>query len=272
MKKKVILMIYPSLSAAAAVDIFLKNDEIELVGVVISNRFYKNSNDLRDMYRIFKVSGLSFLNYCILCTDIPWIFMGLQSKFNRVIKDIPVLKTKDINSDDSKAWLKARDADYIASCYFNQVIDMEVAKLAKIDCVNVHTAMLPNDRGPLPIFWAMFQGFEKVGISIHKVEEDVDMGEVYLQKKISMPDRSLVWNEFYFWSNGANILAKWIACPEKYEFTRFKQIQDEGSYQGFPSKASVDEFFSRDKLLFKSKDLKEAVMLIKSDNYDYLAN
>lgn len=272
MKKDVVLMFYPAVASAATMDIFLNNDQLNIVGVVISDRFNKNSNVFKDAKRIWKGSGLKFLTYCLLCADLPWAIMGLDSRFKKKTKDIPVLWTKDVNSKESKSWLRDRNCDYIASCYFNQIIDMEVAAIPKIDCINVHAAKLPDRRGPLPTFWTMYQGLDKAGISVHKVEEELDMGEVYYQTEVPITTKSLLWNEFYAWSEAAKVLSNWIADPESYKFERFFQSENEGSYKGFPTKEEVSKFLARGHALFKKEDLKEAIGLIKSGNYNYLVN
>lgn len=272
MSKDVVLMIYPGIASAATVDIFLSDKRLNVVGIVVSNRFNKNSNVFKDAKRILTGSGLKFMNYCLMMADLPWLLMGLESRFKRQTKNIPVLWTKDVNSDESKSWIRDRRCDYIASCYFNQIIDMEVAAIPSKDCVNVHAAMLPERRGPLPIFWSMYQGVKNVGISVHKVEEELDMGEVYYQEQIPLKDESLIWNEFYYWSHAARILSQWIADPDAYKFGHFVQNPNEGSYQGFPKKDDVNKFLEKGNVLFRRADLKRAVGFVKAGNYQYLAS
>jgi len=50
-----------------------------------------------------------------------------------------------------------------------------------IDCfshglINIHTGDLPNYRGRHPISWAMIKGENKIGVTIHKVDEKFDCG------------------------------------------------------------------------------------------------
>jgi methionyl-tRNA formyltransferase len=50
-----------------------------------------------------------------------------------------------------------------------------------IDCfsyglINIHTGDLPNYRSRHPISWAMIKGENKIGVTIHKVDEKFDCG------------------------------------------------------------------------------------------------
>ena len=42
--------------------------------------------------------------------------------------------------------------------------------------INIHTGDLPNYRGRHPISWAMIRGEEKIGVTIHQVDEKFDCG------------------------------------------------------------------------------------------------
>ncbi len=48
-------------------------------------------------------------------------------------------------------------------------------------CLNRHTSMLPEYRGIEPVFHALLNGDSEVGVSIHRMTEEIDAGEVYAQ-------------------------------------------------------------------------------------------
>ncbi|MCM8771228.1 MAG: methionyl-tRNA formyltransferase, partial [Candidatus Omnitrophica bacterium] len=50
--------------------------------------------------------------------------------------------------------------------------------------INLHASLLPKYRGAAPINWAIIKGEKETGISIIKMNQYMDAGEIILQKKI----------------------------------------------------------------------------------------
>lgn len=48
---------------------------------------------------------------------------------------------------------------------------------------NIHFGPLPSFRGPVPVFWQLKQGPEKIGLSIHRLTEKFDDGPVVWMKE-----------------------------------------------------------------------------------------
>ena len=58
--------------------------------------------------------------------------------------------------------------------------------LPKLYPLNVHASLLPKYRGAAPINWAIINGEKESGISIIKMNETVDAGDLLLQKKLAI--------------------------------------------------------------------------------------
>ena len=77
------------------------------------------------------------------------------------------------------------DVDLILmSCYSKRLPD-DIIKLAKAGCFNMHPSLLPQYRGPEPIFWQMKHASD-MGVSWHLVTHDLDAGDIVKQKKIRL--------------------------------------------------------------------------------------
>ncbi|GAB3707880.1 methionyl-tRNA formyltransferase [Nocardiopsis oceani] len=107
--------------------------------------------------------------------------------------------------------------------------------------INVHVSMLPEYRGPAPLLWAIRNGDRTGGITVHRMDEDFDTGNILAQKDgIPLAD-DISW---------ANYCTD--AMPVTYELLRTAltrvadgdpgEPQDHGqaSYAGF-----MEEGFSR---------------------------
>jgi len=49
---------------------------------------------------------------------------------------------------------------------------------------NLHASLLPSYRGAAPIHWAIINGEEKTGVTTFFIDEEIDTGEIILQKEI----------------------------------------------------------------------------------------
>lgn len=82
--------------------------------------------------------------------------------------------------------LKKIEPDLIILISYGKILPPPVLKIPKIAPINVHPSLLPKYRGPAPIEWALINGEEKTGISIIKMNERIDEGEIIIQKEVEI--------------------------------------------------------------------------------------
>ncbi|MFQ5866391.1 MAG: methionyl-tRNA formyltransferase [bacterium] len=81
------------------------------------------------------------------------------------------------------------DPDLIVVVAFGKVLSSEVLSIPRKGCVNIHFSLLPKYRGPAPVHWALVNGDSYTGVSSIFMKEEVDAGDIILQRKISIdPD------------------------------------------------------------------------------------
>jgi methionyl-tRNA formyltransferase len=59
--------------------------------------------------------------------------------------------------------------------------------MAPLGGVNIHPSLLPRHRGPIPTFWALQEGPDATGVSIHRIAARIDAGEVLAQHAHVLP-------------------------------------------------------------------------------------
>ena len=69
--------------------------------------------------------------------------------------------------------------------WWPKVIKKEILSLSKEGFYNLHPSLLPFSKGKHPNFWTIRKE-EPYGVSIHKVIEEIDAGEIIAQKSISI--------------------------------------------------------------------------------------
>ena len=69
---------------------------------------------------------------------------------------------------------------------FGKIIPGEVINLFKKGIINVHPSILPRYRGPNPIRWQILNKERESGVSIMKITEGVDEGDVLMIRRIPL--------------------------------------------------------------------------------------
>ena len=59
-------------------------------------------------------------------------------------------------------------------------------KLFNYNCINVHWALLPKNRGANPTQWAIIKGEDRTGVTIHYMDESLDSGDIISQKELNI--------------------------------------------------------------------------------------
>lgn len=69
-----------------------------------------------------------------------------------------------------------RDVNIGISYGFGLKFSKQVIDSFSHGLINIHTGDLPNYRGRHPISWAMIKGEDKIGVTVHQVDEQFDSG------------------------------------------------------------------------------------------------
>jgi len=82
-----------------------------------------------------------------------------------------------------------KEADLAVVASYGQILTKKELKLPKIGCINVHPSLLPKYRGPSPIQTAILNGDKISGITIIKMDEQVDHGPIIYRERLELYDR-----------------------------------------------------------------------------------
>lgn len=82
--------------------------------------------------------------------------------------------------------------DLIVTCAYGQIIPKEILDYPKYGCINVHASLLPKLRGGAPIHRAIIEGHKETGITIMKMKEKMDAGDIISQVKTEILDDDTV--------------------------------------------------------------------------------
>lgn len=69
---------------------------------------------------------------------------------------------------------------------FGQIIPEKILKTPKFGFLNIHPSLLPKYRGPSPIYQAILNGDEKTGVTIIKLDSQLDHGPILAQEELGI--------------------------------------------------------------------------------------
>ncbi len=78
--------------------------------------------------------------------------------------------------------------DVICVACFPRLLPPALLHLPRLGVLNVHPSLLPDNRGPEPLFWTFRLGHESTGVTIHLMEEKPDSGPLLAQEQLAVPD------------------------------------------------------------------------------------
>jgi methionyl-tRNA formyltransferase len=89
-----------------------------------------------------------------------------------------IFQPQSINTSKCVAQINALNPDFLVVVAFGQLLKKSVLNISKNGVLNVHPSILPQYRGPAPIQWSIIHGCSKTGVSIMKLDEGLDTGDI----------------------------------------------------------------------------------------------
>lgn len=71
---------------------------------------------------------------------------------------------------------------------FDRIIPAGLLALPRHGFLNVHPSLLPNFRGPEPLFWQFRAGVNPVDVTVHWMDAGLDTGDIAGQRTVALPD------------------------------------------------------------------------------------
>lgn len=78
------------------------------------------------------------------------------------------------------------NADWLISYNYRHLIREPLLSRFKGRAINLHTSLLPWNRGASPNFWSFFDETPK-GVTIHQIDRGIDTGDIIAQKEVKFP-------------------------------------------------------------------------------------
>jgi len=95
---------------------------------------------------------------------------------------LPLAQPERVGDRQVLASLRNVQPDLVVVVAFGQFLPRAVREVPPLGCINVHASLLPKFRGAAPIHRALMAGETETGVTVMRVEGQMDAGPILLQR------------------------------------------------------------------------------------------
>lgn len=92
----------------------------------------------------------------------------------------PVFQPVTLRDEEVQAQIRALEPEIIVVVAYGRILPPEVLAIPPRGCINLHVSLLPKYRGAAPVQWAVLNGDAETGVTIMKLDEGLDTGDILL--------------------------------------------------------------------------------------------
>lgn len=139
-------------------------------------------------------------------------------------------------SDYSDAIERIRPDVIIAAGWY-YIVPKKIRDMAKYGAWGIHASLLPRYAGGAPLVWAMINGEKKAGVTLFKLSDGVDDGDIISQKSFPISLDDTVKDAY----DKATVITKEILAKALKNITRIKpKPQDRSRIEVYPQRIPED--------------------------------
>ena len=173
-------------------------------------------------------------------------------------RDIPVFRTRDINSAEATGFLHRCQPDLLVSAYFSQILKPGVIRIPRHGVLNVHPGWLPAYRGAMAYFWVLHNRSDSGGVSVHWIDEGIDTGEILERRAFPIAAKATQETVLTFTAViGARLLRRVILRLQNGQpagVTTSDSVENPENYYPMPGSSEFASYF-RERRFFRIRDV-----------------
>jgi methionyl-tRNA formyltransferase len=145
---------------------------------------------------------------------------------------IKVIKcNKVIDGGDIVKTIREIAPDILVISSYRNILGDHVLDLAKLGAINLHMAPLPKYRGAHPENWALINGENQMGYTVHYLDEGIDTGDIIAQDSVSILDEDDILSlTFKLASVAPKLLIKVLEDMQLGIINRVSQDESQATY------------------------------------------
>ncbi|HEX8727467.1 MAG TPA: formyltransferase family protein [Ktedonobacterales bacterium] len=100
----------------------------------------------------------------------------------------PLLSVARLRDPATLEALASFAPDAICVACFTRRLPPALLRLPRLGCLNAHPSLLPDNRGPDPLFWTFHAGATTTGATIHLMDDAFDAGPILAQASVALAE------------------------------------------------------------------------------------
>lgn len=100
-----------------------------------------------------------------------------------VMHGIPVVQPEKLNDGAFEEWLRGQNPEICPLVAYGRILRQALLDVPIHGFINLHPSLLPKHRGPSPIQSALLNGDTVTGVTVMKLNIEMDAGDIILQKE-----------------------------------------------------------------------------------------
>lgn len=109
---------------------------------------------------------------------------------------LPVLQPEKVKTAEFFEKLASFSPDLIVVVAYGKILPESILDLPPMGAINVHGSLLPKYRGAAPIQWAVINGEQESGVTIMKMDQGMDTGDILYPVAIPIEDQDTAGSLF----------------------------------------------------------------------------
>lgn len=151
---------------------------------------------------------------------------------------VDLVQPESVKDEAFLARIETMKPDVALVVAFGQIFPKELLELPKHGCINAHASLLPKYRGAAPIQAALINGEKKSGVTIMRMEEDLDTGPILHQEDTKVRSWESAGDLLErFADMGAALMVEMLDKLETGDYKERKQREESASYAGLIEKS-----------------------------------
>jgi methionyl-tRNA formyltransferase len=142
-----------------------------------------------------------------------------------------------INDKVDRNFILNNGVDYLISYNYRHILNLEVLDSLNHRAFNLHTSLLPYNRGSHPVLWSVLEQ-TPLGVTVHELDKGLDTGAILFQKELTIEDPNKTLRQLYEYVNRELVdlfCQKWnnikrgdfISTPQSGESTFHRKFEAE---------------------------------------------
>ena len=178
-----------------------------------------------------------------MCEQLPLgPFVGFEALAGKIGK--PLGSLPDPNSQVGLEALHALQPELILSLRYRKIIKDQAIAIPRYGILNIHSGLLPENRGAMATFYTMLNGGTEIGSTLHYIDDgSIDTGPIVGLAPIPLNyDWSYSLNVMHLYLSGCDMIIRAVNHIEQTGRAPSESQKGAGHYHKFPTDKHFEAF------------------------------